>query len=71
MAEDHDMNCQWMNADWHSGNEFVALALHLLTSMGDTNATGYPIVDCNIIDIEICVIKRCGLYIEEYKQWIT
>ena len=36
-----------------------------------SNATGYPIVDRDIVDIGIRVIKRCGLYAEEYKSWIA
>jgi hypothetical protein len=35
------------------------------------NATGYPIVDRNIVDIGIRIIKQCGLYAEEYKSWIA
>ena len=35
------------------------------------NATGYPIVDRDIVNIGIHVIKRCGLYAEEYKSWIA
>ncbi len=37
----------------------------------EANATGYPIVDCDIVNIGIHVIKRCGLYAEEYKSWIA
>jgi hypothetical protein len=29
--------------------------------MAYTNATGYPIIDRNIVDIGIRVIKQCGL----------
>jgi hypothetical protein len=28
---------------------------------------GYPMVDCNIIDIGLCIIKQCGMYAKEYK----
>ena len=28
-------------------------------------------VDCNIVDIGICIIKECGLFAEEYKSWIA
>jgi hypothetical protein len=27
--------------------------------------------DCNVIDIGLCVIKRCGMYSKEYKNWIA
>jgi hypothetical protein len=35
------------------------------------NACRYPIPVRDLIDIGIRVIKRCGLYAEEYKQWIA
>ena len=60
-----------MATDWHLDNGFDALALCHFTGAAYTNATWYPIVDCNIINIGICVIKQCGLYAEEYKQWIA
>ena len=70
-VEDHDANCQRMAADWHSGNGFEAFALRLFTGTAYTNATGYLLFDCNIVDIGIRVIKLCGLYGEEYKSWIA
>ena len=70
-AEDCDVNRQRMAAAWHPGNSFDALALRLFTGAAFANATGYPIVDCNIINIRICIIKQCGLYAEEYKQFIA
>jgi hypothetical protein len=27
--------------------------------------------DCNVIDIGLHIIKRCGMYSEEYKNWIA
>ena len=70
MAEDRDPNHQRM-ANWHPGNGFDDLALRLFTGVAYANATGYPIVDRNIIDIGIRIIKRRGLYAEEYKSWIA
>jgi hypothetical protein len=70
-ADDRDANCQRMAANWHPGNNFDALTLRLFTSTAYANATGYPIVDCDIVGIGIRVIKRCGLYVEEYKSWIA
>jgi hypothetical protein len=60
-----------MAADWHPGDGFDALTLRLFTGAAYANTTGYPIVDRSIVDIGICVIKRCGLYAKEYKSWIT
>ena len=70
-AEDRDANRQRMAADWHPGDGFDALTLRLFTGAAYANATGYPIVDRDIVDIGIRVIKRCGLYAEEYKSWIA
>ncbi len=33
-----------------------------------TSAAGYPMDDCNVIDIGLRVIKRCGMYSKEYKN---
>ena len=70
-AEDCDANCQRMATDWHPGDGFDALTLRLFTGAARANATGYPIVNCDIIDIRIRIIKQCGLYAEEYKSWIA
>ena len=70
-AEDRDANCQRMATNWHSGDGFDALTLRLFTGVAYANATGYPIVNRNIVDIVIHVIKQCGLYTEEYKSWIA
>jgi hypothetical protein len=57
-AEDRDANRQRMAADWHPGNGFDALTLRLFTGAAYANPTGYPIVDCDIVDIGIRVIKQ-------------
>jgi hypothetical protein len=66
--EDCDAKRQRMAADWHPGNGFDALTLRLFTGAAYTNATGYPIVNPDIVDIRIRIIKQCGLYAEEYKS---
>jgi hypothetical protein len=60
-----------MAADWHPADGFDALTLRLFTGAAYGDACRYPISDRDAIDIEIRVIKRCGLYSEEYKQWIA
>ena len=60
-TEDCDANFQRMATNWHPGNGFDALALRLFKGAAYTNATGYPIVNCNILDIGIRFIKRCSL----------
>ena len=36
-----------------------------------TSAARYPMDDRDVIDIGLCIIKRCGMYSEEYKNWIA
>ena len=31
----------------------------------------YLMDDCNVIDIGLRVIKHCGMYSKEYKNWIA
>ncbi len=46
-----------MAADWHPCDGFDALTLRLFTGAAYANATGYPIVHRDIVDIGIRVIK--------------
>ena len=46
-----------MATNWHLGNGFNAHTLRLFTGAAYANATGYPIVNCDIIDIGIRIIK--------------
>ena len=61
MVEDRYANCHRMAADWHPSNGFNALTLCFFTGVAYANATGYPIVNGNIVDIGIRGIKQCGL----------
>ncbi len=70
-AKDRDANRQRMAADWHPADGFDALTLRLFTGAAYGDACRYPISNRDVIDIGIRVIKRCGLYSEEYKQWIA
>ena len=69
--EDRDANRSRMAADWHPSEGFDALTTRLFKGGAYSNACDYPIPIRDIIDIGIRVIKRCGLYNEEYKQWIA
>ena len=69
--EDRDANRLRMAVDWHPSEGFDALTIRLFKGGAYSNACGYPIHARDIIDIGIRVIKRCGLYSEEYKQWIA
>ena len=69
--EDRDANHTRMAADWHPSEGFDTLTIHLFKGGLYANPCDYPIPICDIIDIGIPGIKRCGLYNEEYKQWIA
>ena len=60
-----------MAAEWHPSEGFEPLATRLFISASYASAARYPMRDCNVINIGLCIIKRCGMYSEEYKNWIT
>jgi hypothetical protein len=70
-AEDREENRRRMAADWHPTDGFDSLIHRLFTGAGYSSSAGYPMHDADIIDIGLRVIKRCGMYSEEYKQWIA
>jgi hypothetical protein len=71
MAKDRDANRLRMAPNWHPTNKFDTLALRLFTGAAYAGCTGYMMANCNIVDIGISVIKRCGMYAKEYKVWIA
>ena len=62
---------QQMATDWHPSNGFEPLATCLFIDASYASAARYPRDDCDVIDIDLRVIKRCGMYSEEYKNSIT
>ncbi len=70
-AEDREGNRHRMAADWHPANGFDSLIHRLFACAGYASSAGYPMHDADIIDNGLGVIKRCGMYSEEYKQWIA
>jgi hypothetical protein len=50
---------------------FELLVARLFRRAMFANLAKHPIPDDNIIDIDICVIHRTGLFAEEYKACIT
>jgi hypothetical protein len=70
-AEDHEENCKRMAADWHPAEGFEPLATRLFLGASYLSAARYPMVDRNVIDISLRIIKCCGMYSEEYKGWIA
>ena len=59
-----------MAADWHPANGFEPLATRLFIGASYASAARYPVDNPGVIDIGLRVIKRCGMYSEEYKNWI-
>jgi hypothetical protein len=70
-SEDREASCQRMAADWHPSDRFDHLILRLLTGAAFASSAGYPMNDIDVIDISLRIIKRCSMYTEDYKQWIT
>ena len=60
-----------MAADWHPSKGFEPLATRLFIGASYAIAARYPMRDYDIIDIGLRVIKRCGMYSKEYKNWIA
>ena len=70
-TEDHEDNRQRIAADWHPSNGFEPLVTRLFIGASYASAALYPMDDRNVIDISLRVIKRCGMYSKEYKDWIA
>jgi hypothetical protein len=71
MAEDCKANCQQMAANWHPADGFNTLVLRLFTGVVLAGCTNFMMAKHNIVDIDLHVIKQCGMYAEEYKAWIA
>jgi hypothetical protein len=69
-TEDCEENLQRMTATWHPSEGFEPLATCLFIGASYASAARYPMDNCDVIDISLCVIKRCGMYAIEYKNWI-
>ena len=70
-TEDREDNRQQMAADWHPSDGFEPLATRLFVGASYVSAARYPMDDRDVIDIGLRVIKRCGMYAKEYKNWIV
>jgi hypothetical protein len=60
-----------MAADWHPSDGFEPLATRFFIGASYVSAACYPMDDRDVIDIGLRVIKRCGMYAKEYKNWIA
>jgi hypothetical protein len=70
-TKDCKENWQRMAATWHPSEDYEPLATRLFIGASYASAAGYPMDDRDIIDIGLCIIKHCGMYVEEYKNWIS
>jgi hypothetical protein len=70
-TKDCKENRQRMAADWDPSDGLESLATRLFIGTSYASTARYPMDDCDIIDISLRVIKRCGIYSEEYKNWIA
>ena len=50
---------------------FEHLATHLFIVTSYVSTPRHPMQDCDVIDIGLHVIKCCGMYSKEYKNWIA
>jgi hypothetical protein len=60
-----------MAATWHPSDGFEPLATRLFIGASYASAACYTMDNRDIIDIVLCVIKCCGMYAKEYKNWIS
>jgi hypothetical protein len=60
-----------MATTWHPSEGFKPLAMHLFIGTSYASAACYPMDNRVVIDIVgLRIIKRCGMYAKEYKNWI-
>ncbi len=69
-TEDCKENWQRMATTWHPSEGFEPLATHLFISASYASAARYLMDNRDVIDIGLGVIKHCGMYAKEYKNWI-
>jgi hypothetical protein len=60
-----------MASTWHPTKGFKPLATRLFISASYASDACYPMDDSDVIDIRLCIIKHCGMYAKEYKNWIS
>jgi hypothetical protein len=57
-----------MATNWHPSNGFKPLVMRFFISALYTSMARYPMRDREVINISLRIIKRCGVYSEEYKN---
>jgi hypothetical protein len=69
-TKDCKKNWQRMAATWHPSKGFEPLTMRLFIGTSCASTVSYPVHDRDVIDIDLRVIKHCGIYAKEYKNWI-
>jgi hypothetical protein len=69
-TEDCKESLQRMAATWHPSKGFEPLVTYLFIGASYASAACYPMDDRDVIDIGLLIIKCCGMYVKEYKNWI-
>jgi hypothetical protein len=71
-TKDCKENWQRMASTWHPSEGFEPLTTRLFigASYSYASAARYPMDDRDVIDVGLRVIKCCGMYAKEYKNWI-
>jgi hypothetical protein len=71
MTKDCEANWQRMAITWNPSKGFEPLlAMHLFIGASYAIAARYPMDNHDVIDIGLRIIKCCGMYAKEYKNWI-
>jgi hypothetical protein len=70
MAEEREEDRQRMTTVCQPTDGFEQLITQLFLSVSYASTARYPMEERDIIDIGLRVIKRWGMYAEEYKAWI-
>ena len=69
--DDREANRQRMAMDWHPSQGFETLENRLFIGQAYSHVANHPINDEDLVDIGLRVLRKCGLYPEEYKSWIA
>jgi hypothetical protein len=62
---------QRMAIAWRPSKGFEPLATRIFIGASYASAARYPMDDCNIINIGLSIINRCGMFAKEHKNWIS
>jgi hypothetical protein len=69
-TKDCEENWQRIATTWHLSKGFEPLATRPFIGASYASAARYPMDNHDIIDISLRIIKRCGMYVKKYKNWI-